>query len=137
MHKIFAAISLSLLLAGPAMAEGNLAANGEDLTLDINTEELTFSQNEWTVETGQYYRLAITADGSEEVAVVAPELWRNSWINQVVVNDLEMTPQGLYSVEFDDAGTFTIGFVPIRPGEYDIYVPGYENRGLKGKFIVK
>jgi hypothetical protein len=137
MHKIFAAISLSLLLAGPAMAEGNLAANGEDLTLDINTEELTFSQNEWTLETGQYYRLAITADGNEEVAVVAPELWRNSWINQVVVNDLETTPQGLYSVEFDDAGTFTIGFVPIRPGEYDIYVPGYENRGLKGKFIVK
>jgi hypothetical protein len=27
--------------------------------------------------------------------------------------------------------------VPIRPGEYEIYVPGYENRGLKGKFIVK
>ena len=32
-----------------------------------------------------------------------------------------------------------IGFakVPIRPGEYDIYVPGYETRGLKGKFVVK
>ena len=68
---------------------------------------------------------------------MAPELWRNSWINQVVVNDLETTPYGLYSIEFDDEGTFSIGFVPIRPGEYDIYVPGYENRGLKGKFVVK
>jgi hypothetical protein len=69
--------------------------------------------------------------------VVAPELWRNSWINQIVVNDLEVKAYGLYSVEFDDAGTFNISFVPLRPGEYDIYVPGYEDRGLKGKFIVK
>ena len=137
MKKFFAAIGLGLLLASPAMAEGNLAANGEDLKLDINTIDLKFSQTEWTLETGQYYRIDITSDGNEEIAVVAPELWRNSWINQVVVNDLEVTPYGLYSVEFDDAGTFTIGFVPIRPGEYDIYVPGYENRGLKGKFIVK
>jgi len=137
MHKILAAAALSLLLAGSAHAEGNLAANGTDLTLDINTEDLTFSQNTWELETGKYYRIDITSDGNEEIAVVAPELWRNSWINQIVVNDLEVKSYGLYSVEFDDAGTFNISFVPIRPGEYDIYVPGYENRGLKGKFIVK
>ena len=33
--------------------------------------------------------------------------------------------------------TFNISFVPIRPGEYSIYVSGYENRGLKGTFVVK
>jgi hypothetical protein len=91
----------------------------------------------WELETGKYYQLDITSDGNEEIAVVAPELFRNSWINQIVVNDLEVKSYGLYSVEFDDAGTFNISFVPIRPGEYEIYVPGYENRGLKGKFIVK
>jgi len=137
MHKIFATAALSLLLAGSAHAEGNLAANGTDLTLSINTEDLTFSQNTWELETGKYYRIDITSDGNEEIAVVAPELWRNSWINQIVVNDLEVKSYGLYSIEFDDAGTFNISFVPIRPGEYDIYVPGYEGRGLKGKFIVK
>ena len=137
MHKILAAAALSLLLVGSAHAEGNLAANGTDLTLNINTEDLTFSQNTWELETGKYYRIDITSDGSEEIAVVAPELWRNSWINQIVVNDLEVKANGLYSVEFDDAGTFNISFVPLRPGEYDIYVPGYEERGLKGKFIVK
>lgn len=137
MHKILAAAALSLLLMGSAHAEGNLAANGTDLTLNINTEDLTFSQNTWELETGKYYRIDITSDGNEEIAVVAPELWRNSWINQIVVNDLEVKSYGLYSVEFDDAGTFNISFVPIRPGEYDIYVPGYEDRGLKGKFIVK
>lgn len=137
MNKIFTAAALSLLLAGSAHAEGNLAANGTDLTLNINTEDLTFSQNTWELETGKYYRIDITSDGGEEIAVVAPELWRNSWINQIVVNDLEVKVGGLYSIEFDDGGTFNISFVPVRPGEYEIYVPGYENRGLKGKFIVK
>lgn len=137
MRAFALAACLLIGLGGAAQAEGNLAANGTDLKLEINTEQLTFSQTSWELETGKYYRIDITSDGSEEVAVVAPELWRNSWINQVVVNDLEITPYGLYSVEFDDAGTFTIGFVPIRPGEYDIYVPGYEDRGLKGKFVVK
>ncbi|WP_354043505.1 hypothetical protein [Devosia sp. UYZn731] len=125
------------IFAQPAVAEGNLAANGTDLTLSIDTENLTFSQNEWQLETGKYYRIDITSDGGEEIAVVAPELWRNSWINQIVVNDLEVKAADLYSVEFDDAGTFNISFVPVRPGEYKIYVPGYETRGLTGTFIVK
>jgi hypothetical protein len=137
MNRTLAAAALSLALVGSANAEGNLASNGTDLTLSINTEDLTFSQNTWELETGKYYRIDITSDGNEEIAVVAPELWRNAWINQIVVNDLEVKAYGLYSVEFDDAGTFNISFVPLRPGEYDIYVPGYEDRGLKGKFIVK
>lgn len=137
MKKILTAAALSMMLVGGAHAEGNLAANGTDLTLEINTEDLTFSQTEWQLETGKYYKLDITSDGNEEISVVAPELWRNSWINQIVVNDLEVKAYGLYSIEFDDGGTFNITFVPIRPGEYEIYVPGYENRGLKGKFIVK
>ena len=137
-RHLLAPLAVIAALAAPAaQAEGNLAANGTDLTLSINTEDLTFSQTTWELETGKYYRIDITSDGNEEIAVVAPELWRNSWINQIVVNDLEVKASGLYSVEFDDAGTFNISFVPLRPGEYDIYVPGYENRGLKGKFIVK
>lgn len=137
MHRTLAAAALSLVLVSSANAEGNLASNGTDLTLSINTVDLTFSQNTWELETGKYYRIDIISDGNEEISVVAPELWRNSWINQIVVNDLEVKAYGLYSVEFDDAGTFNISFVPIRPGEYDIYVPGYEDRGLKGKFVVK
>ena len=135
---IAAVMGISLLgAAAPAQAEGNLAAKGTELELKINTVDLGFSQNEWDLETGKYYILHVTSDGEEEIAVMAPELWRNAWINQIVVNDLETKAYGLYSIEFDDAGTFDISFVPIRPGEYDIYVPGYEERGLKGKFVVK
>lgn len=124
-------------VAAPAMAEGNLAARGTELELNIDTVDLKFSQERWDLETGKYYILHVTGDGNEEIAVMAPELWRNSWIDQIVVNDLETKAYGLYSIEFDDAGTFDISFVPIRPGEYEIYVPGYEERGLKGKFVVK
>lgn len=131
------AMALVATMAAPVLAEGNLASRATELELNINTVDLNFSQTEFQLETGKYYILHLTSDGEEEVAVMAPELWRNSWINQVVVNDLETTPYGLYSIEFDDEGTFSISFVPIRPGEYDIYVAGYENRGLKGKFVVK
>lgn len=124
-------------VAAPALAEGNLAAKATELELNINTADLSFSQNEFDVETGKYYILHITSDGEEEISVAAPELWRNSWINEVGVDDLGATPYGLYSLNLEEEGTVDVSFVPIRPGEYDIYVPGYENRGLKGKFVVK
>lgn len=118
-------------------AEGNLAANATRLPdLSINTETLTFSETRFELETGKYYRLRIVHDGGEELAVVAPELFRNSWINQVIINDLEITPYGLYSVEFDDEGTVDVWFIPIRPGEYQFWADGYEDRGLTGTFVV-
>jgi hypothetical protein len=124
--------------SGLALAEGNLASNGVRLPdMNINSTELTFSETTFELETGKYYRWRIVHDGGEELAVVAPELFRNAWINQIVINDLEVKAYGLYSVEFDDEGTIDIWFVPIRPGEYQFSAPGYENRGLVGKFIVK
>ena len=118
-------LSMGLALLVPvAQAEGNLAANATRLPdLNIDTDALTFSQTHFDLETGKYYRLRIVHDGGEEMALMAPELFRNSWINQVIVNDLEITPYGLYSVEFDDEGTFDVWFVPIRPGEYKFWMP--------------
>ena len=136
--KAIVALAMTTLLAtGAAQAAGNLASNGTDLEIKIDTEKLTYSQNEFELETGKYYRLNVTSDGGDEVAWFAPELWRNSWINQIVANDLEVKVWGLYSLEFDAAGTINVSFVPIRPGEYEFYSPGYEDRGLKGKFVVK
>ena len=138
LHTLAAAMAFAVLaIAGPAQAEGNLASNATRLPdLSINSDDLTFSQTTFQLETGKYYRLRIVHDGGEELAVVAPELFRNSWINQVIVNDLEITPYGLYSVEFDDAGTVDVWFVPIRPGEYKFWADGYEDRGLTGSFVV-
>jgi hypothetical protein len=121
----------------PALAEGNLASNPTALELKIDSDELSFSDVEYELETGKYYNWSIEHDGGEELSVVAPELFRNAWIDQIVIDDLEVKAYGLYSVEFDDAGTINISFVPVRPGEYPFYVPGHENRGLAGKFIVR
>lgn len=141
----WARISISILAAAmltfsaaPASAEGNLAADPTRLPdMMLDSDGLTITPSEFELETGQYYRWRIIHDGGEEFAVVAPELFRNSWINQVIINDLEVTPYGLYSVEFDDEGTIDIWFVPIRPGSYDFWVDGYENRGMLGTFTVK
>ena len=133
-----AVVAAVLAMPGASLAEGNLAADAERLAdMNINSEELTFSVTEYQLETGKYYRWRIVHDGAEELAIVAPELFRNSWINQVIVNEIEVTPYGLYSVEFDDEGTLDIWFVPIRPGEYSFWADGYENRGMIGKFVVK
>ena len=136
-----AALSVAAFLgaAAPALAVGNLAAGGKQLPeLKINTSTNKFSQNEYDLETGVYYRLKITADeGADDLAIVMPELFRNSWIDQIVVNKLEIKVQDPYSLEFDDAGTFNISFVVLRPGEYDFWSPGQEDKGLKGKFVVK
>ncbi|MBI4923517.1 MAG: hypothetical protein HY834_17395 [Devosia nanyangense] len=121
-----------------ASAEGNLAANGTDLDeLEINMADLTFSETEYQLETGQYYRLEISSDGSDEIDFAMPELLRNSWINQVSVGEVSISLAGFDEISFGDEETVEISFVPVRPGEYDFYVPGYETRGLIGKFVVK
>jgi len=119
-----------------AQAEGNLASRPVDLPPLQLTGDLKMSQMEYQLETGKYYRIEISSDGQEEFALLMPELVRNAWINQIVVNDLEVKAGGLYSLEFDAAGTFEVTFVPIRPGRYDYWVDGYEERGMRGAFVV-
>ncbi|WP_281842493.1 hypothetical protein [Sinisalibacter aestuarii] len=121
-----------------ATAEGNLATDATrlpDMTIDSRT--LTLSETTFELETGKYYRWRIVHDGGEEFQILSPELFRNSWISQVVIEDLEVKPLGLHSIEFDDEGTIDIWFVPIRPGDFPFWIAGYENRGLAGTFVVR
>lgn len=139
MSKVLTSLALGAAMiaaSGTAFAAGNLAADGDRIALSINSDELTFSENRFELETGQYYILTISHDGGEEMQWMSPELFRNIWINQVVINDLEVKLYGVYSFEWDDAGDIILSFVPIRPGEYPFYVPGYEDRGLSGVFVV-
>ena len=119
-----------------ALAEGNLASQPIDLPQLMLKGDLSMSQTEYALETGKYYRIEISSDGQEEFAWMSPELFRNSWVNQIVVNELEVKAYGVYSLEFDAEGTFEMTFVPIRPGRYDFWVDGYEGRGMLGAFVV-
>lgn len=136
--KAAVAGGVMLAFASPALAAGNLAANGTDLpALSIDTTKLAFSQTTYELETGKYYRLQISSDGGDEIDFAAPEMWRNAWINNVSVEDVSISTSAIDEISFDDEATVEISFVPIRPGEYPFYAPGYENRGLLGKFVVK
>ena len=119
-----------------ALAEGNLASKPIDLAPLMLKGDLSMSQTAYALETGKYYRIEISSDGQEEFAWMSPELFRNSWVNQIVVNELEVKAYGVYSLEFDAEGTFEMTFVPIRPGRYDFWVDGYEGRGMLGAFVV-
>ena len=78
------------------------------------------------------------SDGRGEYKLMAPELMRNSWVEQVSIEDKEVKPLGgLYAVEFDDEGEIDIYFVPIRPGTYEFYVEGMQADGMTGHFVVQ
>ena len=124
------------MTAFPLLAEGNLASKPINLPDLMLKGDLSISETEYVLETGKYYRINISSDGKEEFAWMSPEFFRNSWVDQIVVEDLELKTFGIYSLEFDAEGTFVVTFVPIRPGRYDFWVDGYENRGMKGAFMV-
>lgn len=77
-----------------------------------------------TLKSGGYYEIEITSDGSGEIQLHGPGFFRAIWINEVVINDLEVRPYGIESVEFDDEGTMEIEFLAIKPGQYFLGIPG-------------
>ncbi len=91
----------------------------------------------YELEAGKYYRLTIRSDGSQEMAVTGPEFFRNVWINEVVINKIEVRPLGLDSIEFDADGEATISFVPIRPGRFELRLPGTTGQSQRAVFNVK
>ncbi len=91
----------------------------------------------YELEAGKYYRLEIIADGSAEIAISGAEFFRNVWVNEVVINDIEIRPLGIDSLEFDDEGTAEISFVTIRPGTFILRIPGTTGKSQQAIFNVK
>ncbi|MEM9011253.1 MAG: hypothetical protein AAGE18_08505 [Pseudomonadota bacterium] len=76
------------------------------------------------LQSGAYYEMLITADGSAELALSGPGFFRAIWMDEIVINDIEIRPMAIDSLEFDDAGTAEISFVAIKPGSYSLSIPG-------------
>ncbi|MEV8468098.1 hypothetical protein AB0T83_15075 [Fluviibacterium sp. DFM31] len=131
-------VSIALLgLASAVAAEGDKTRRAERLDPLVLDAATGFSITSYEIETGVYYRWRIQADGLEEYKLLAPGLFRESWIDQVVIEDKEVKPFGLHAVEFDDEGEIDIWFIPQRPGEYPFYVEGLDTQGFRGVFVVR
>ncbi len=90
-----------------------------------------------TIQSGAYYTLVIEADGSAELALVGPEFFRAIWINEIVINSLEIRPMALDSVEFDKAGVMEISFIAIKPGTHVLRIPGSTGESQQIKISIQ
>lgn len=100
------------------------SSNSADLPEITLSSGVPLSEAPWVLTSGTYYEVEIVGDGSAELALEGSEFFRAIWIDEIIVNDLEIRPLGLNSIEFDDAGTMEIGFVAIKPGSYFMRIPG-------------
>ena len=86
----------------------------------------------WHLKSGTYYEVEITSDGSQELALAGADFLRAIWIDEIVIEGLEIRPLGLDSVEFDEAGTMDVGVIAIKPGSYTLRTPqGGETQTLQ------
>jgi len=91
----------------------------------------------YKLEAGKYYKLILKSDGSREVPIVGAAFFRNIWVNQVSINDIEVRPLGIDSFEFDDEGEIELTFVPIKPGTYTLGLPSAKSDRERATFIVE
>lgn len=112
--------------------------NREDLEPINLTVGVMESAGEYTLQSGGYYRITVSADGTQEIAVEGPGFFRNIWINEIVINDIEVRPMGgIDSIEFDAAGEARISFIAIRPGQYEMRIVGTTGETQRAAFIIQ
>jgi hypothetical protein len=113
------------------------AGNKQDLPPITLSAGMPLAETAWELTSGTYYEVEIQGDGSQELALVGPEFFRAIWIDEIVVEGLEMRPLGLDSIEFDEAGEMEIGFIAIKPGSYYLKVPGSTGETQRLEITIK
>ena len=132
MHRSVSAI-IAALLAGPALAAplcdnfgfaGLLAACNRGEEIEITLASGKPLGEDVVLQSGAYYEMLITSAGSAELALSGPGFFRAIWMDEIVINDIEIRPMAIDSFEFDDAGTAELSFIAIKPGAYELKIPG-------------
>ena len=131
-RRLTAAI-VAATLSAPAMAAplcddmgfaGLLAAcnRGEDINVTLASGKPL--GEDVVLQSGAYYTLVIEADGSAELAVEGASFFRAIWMNEIVINKIEVRPMAIASIEFDKAGVVEMSFIAIKPGTHVLRIPG-------------
>lgn len=89
------------------------------------------------LKSGKYYIIEIEADGSQELALAGADFFRAVWVNEIVIEGIEIRPLGVDSIEFDEAGEAEISFVAIKPGTYSIHVPGSTGETQRVEVVIE
>ena len=89
------------------------------------------------LKSGGYYKMNIKADGSQELALSGGDFFRAVWINEIVINGIEIRPMGVHSIEFDKAGTAEVSFIAVLPGKYELHIPGSTGESQKAVFSIR
>ncbi len=106
--------------------------NSEDLPeATLSSGMPLLDEKTLTLQSGKYYEWEITSDGSQELALAGAGFLRAIWIDEIVIEGIEIRPLGVDSLEFDEAGTVEISFLAIKPGTYKFGVPGRESQTLE------
>lgn len=132
------ALFLGFTLANAAASQvgGNLADFPPiELRIDITNGpdgKPVLEPTELKLVTGDYYRLTISSDGKgrdqrgDPLArrVELNEFLANIHLRIVAIDGIEVHLQGLSfrALELDEKGEVSFSFVPIRPGDYPVYV---------------
>ena len=108
-----------------------------ELILGSAQDSFTVNQKDFELVAGQGYRWKITSAAGLEYKFVT-DLFRNVWMNQIVINDLEVHMNGAPAwLEFDAEGTMQVQFTTVRPGSYTWSVPDLADKGMKGTITIK
>ncbi len=146
MNRLLAAFAaLAVAFSTPVLADDDDAkeavsansglfarSNREDLPkLTLSSGEPLLKEGKLTLKSGKYYEIEIEADGSQELALAGASFFRAIWIDEIVINGIEIRPMAIDSMEFDDAGTAEISFIAIKPGTHFLGVPGSDTQKVE------
>lgn len=133
----------ALLAASPAAAHdlgfaGLLSKeNKEDLPSLTLSVGKPISEAPLVLKSGRAYEIEIISDGTGELALEGSGFFRAIWINEIVINGLEIRPFGVESLEFDDEGTMDIEFIAIKPGRYFLRQPGSKSDSQRVEITIQ
>lgn len=138
MKRICTFCLLATLLASTVtFAGGDLTRRAERLETLIIDANLGFSVKQYALETGVYYRWRIQGDGRDEYTVTIPDFFTNSWLERIIIDDIEIPLSRLAEFTLEGESELDIYFIPIRPGSYLYYVETLRDTGFEGEVVVQ